>query len=252
MPEPQIENRYPGCVAMKLHLKPYGDEALPSMLARFRRAPAATCADMFRISLTITFGGQQEIDIPRGQRLGLPGGRATFGIRRGQLKLALQNCTMPLEKVELADDFQVSETVERQTSRSAKVQGTLALDKRSIGTESTEGRTEKRLEKVFQVKKTGSESFPAWTFEADEAHNLLEGTLREQLLGLLSVALPSYEINAVFTVRGEDIQITWGQIGGTENIHRNKLAIIERGIVLRYLRPLIQDSPICEWRESYG
>lgn len=248
MSEPQAENRYPGCVAMKLHLKPNGDKPLPSMLARFRRTPSATCADNIGVSLTITFGGQQEIDIPKGQMLFLPGGRATFGIRRGQLKLSLKNCTIPLEKVALVNDFKLSETVERQTSHSAKVQGALAWDKRSIGTEATQGKTEKRSVEAFQVKKTGAEDSPTWTFEANEAHLLLEGMLKEQLLGLLSVAAPSCEINATFTVRGEDIRLTWGQLGGTQNIHRNKLAVIERSIVLRYLKPLIESAPLCGWR----
>ncbi|MEO0541496.1 MAG: hypothetical protein AAFZ80_11615 [Cyanobacteria bacterium P01_A01_bin.105] len=207
MSEPQSNNRYPGCVAVKLHLKP--NEESPSSSNRFRwpRIKASTHAETVRVSLSMTFGDQTAIDIPRGQQLGLPGGRMTFGIRRGQLKLTLQNCTMPLEKVELVDSIQIS-----------------------------------------QVKTTGSEECPIWIFESNEARSLLEGTLKEQLLGVLSVTTPPYEITAVFTVQGEDIQLSPGQLGGTQNIHRNKLAIIERGIVMKYLKPLVEAAPLCEWK----
>ena len=57
------------------------------------------------LSLTITFSGEQEIEIPGGKRLGLPGGRASFGIRRGRLQLTLQDCTLPLKDTGLANPF---------------------------------------------------------------------------------------------------------------------------------------------------
>ncbi|MEO1592499.1 MAG: hypothetical protein AAFU71_14595 [Cyanobacteria bacterium J06632_22] len=203
---------------MKLHLQPTKDEAPPSVIARFRRA--RNIRTDVNVSLTITFSGQQAIDIPKGKRLGLTGGQTTFGIRRGQLKLALQNCTMPPDQI-------------------------------SLGTAGIQGGSKQPSTDLFHVQNTSAEESPTWTFEANKAHRLIEGTLKEQLLGLLSVATSPYDISATFTVEGEDIQLDWGQLRGAQNIHRNKLAMIERGIVLRYLKPLLETAPLCEWRGSH-
>jgi len=59
-------------------------------------------------------------------------------------------------------------------------------------------------------------------------------------------------MSATFTARGEDIRITWGKLGLTQDIHRNKLAVIERAIALRYLKPLVEAEPICQGRWKYG
>lgn len=233
---------------MKLHLKAPMSPAPRPFLGLGK---ATTQPKEVDLSLTINFSGEQQVEVPGGKRLGLPGGQATFGIRRGQLRLTFQNCALPLEKVALSKPFKVSMEIERQKNRSSEIQAAAALDTRNIGAKFTEGSAEKANVEVFQVKKVGSEDKPSWIFESYEDRHL-EGTLAEKLLGILCIHGLPCEMTADFTVRGEDIQITWGKLALTKDIHRNKLAVIERAIVLRYLKPLVEASPICQGRWQHG
>jgi len=257
IPEPQVESKFPDCVAMKLHLKTRAEPLEPSpftvsALVSPGRAEVATHPKELDLSLTINFGGEQEIEVPGGNRLGLPGGRATFGVRRGQLRFTLQNCKLPLEKIALSKPFKVSIVVEKEKTRSNEIQASTGLDSRSVVGKVGEGSSEKTTDEVYQVKKVGSEEQPAWVFEAYGNCTVLEGMLPETLLGTLKIAAQPCEITAGFTVRGDDIQITWGKIGGVENITRNKLAVIERFIALRHIKPLIEAEPICQGGWKYG
>jgi len=162
IPEPQVESRFPDCVAMKLHLRAIA----PPQPAGFIQPGVATQPKDIDLSLTVNFSGEQEIEVPGGKRLGLPGGRATFGVRRGELRFTLHNCNLPLEKISLSKPFKVSIEVERQQSRSSELQAGVSLDNRSVGANVTQGSAEKMMMEVFQVKKVGSEEHPAWIFEA--------------------------------------------------------------------------------------
>lgn len=248
--EPQVESKFPDCVVMKLHL----EEKAPKISPVFRvsNTGVASRPEELDLSLTINFSGEQEIEVPGGKRLGLPGGRATFGVKRGQLRFVFQNCKLPLEKTALSKPFNVSIGVERQKTRSSEIHAEAALDNRSIGASASEGLTETATVEVFQVKKIGSEDKPAWIFEAYGDRTLLEGMLVETLLGTIQIDESPCEITADFTVRGEDVLITWGQVGSVKNIHRNKLALIERAIALRYIKPMVEAAPICQGRWIHG
>ncbi|MBD2067346.1 hypothetical protein H6F93_07355 [Leptolyngbya sp. FACHB-671] len=250
--ELQVSSRFPDCVVMKLHLQESPDTSKTSSLLTSGNTKIATHPREIDLSLTINFSGEQEIEIPGGTRLGLLGGRATFGVRRGQLRFLFQNCKLPLEKIALSKPFKVSIEVEKQRTKSNEIQAGVALDTRNVGAKATEGLAEKVTVEVFQVKKIGSEDKPAWVFEAHGDRIVLEGTLKETLLGILQIADLPCEINADFTVRGDDVEITWGQIGQVKNINRNKLALIERAIALRYLKPMVEASPICQGRWQHG
>ena len=250
-PTPQVESKFPDCVAMKLHLQTKSEPPEASPLFRLSKAQGTTHLKEFDLSLTINFSGEQEIVVPGGTRLGLPGGRATFGVKRGQLRFVLQNCKLPLEKTAFLNPLKVSIGVERQTNRSNEIQAGAAPSAPSIGAKATEGSTEKSTVEVFQVKKTGSEDRPAWVFEAYADRTILEGALTETLLGTFQIDEIPCEITADLIVRGDDVQITWGKIGQVENIYRNKLAVIERAIALRYIKPMVE-SPICQGRWRHG
>ncbi|MBD1995091.1 hypothetical protein H6G00_00415 [Leptolyngbya sp. FACHB-541] len=237
---------------MKLHLQVKCPSPKTSFLPQLGKTEVATPSNELDLGLTISFSGEQEIDVPGGRRLGLPGGRAAFGIKRGQLRFVLQNCKLPLEETALLKPFKVSIEVEKQRTKSNEVQAGAALDSRSIGAKATEGSAEKITVEVFQVKKIGSEAKPAWIFEAYGDRTVLEGMLRETLLGTLQIDKLPCEIAADFTVRGEDVQLTWGQIGLAKDIHRNKLALLERAIALRYIKPMVESAPICQGRWRHG
>ena len=250
-PEPQVESKFPDCVAMKLHVQAKSEVSKDSVLVGLSKAQVTTHPQEFDLGLTINFSGEQEFIVPGGTRLGLPGGRATFGVRRGQLRFVLQNCKLPLEKTILSQPFKVSIAVERQKTKANELQAGAASNAPSIGAKAADGSTEKITVEVFQVKKTGSEDRPAWVFEAYGDRTILEGMLTETSLGTLQINELPCEIAANFTVRGEDIQITWGQIGQVKNINRNKLAVIERAIALQYIKPMVELAPICQGRWSH-
>ncbi|MEO1146526.1 MAG: hypothetical protein AAFY26_13150 [Cyanobacteria bacterium J06638_22] len=234
---------------MKLHLEAIAQPTPAGFAAS--TLPVSSPTDI-NLSLTVNFGGEQEIKVPGGKRLGLPGGRARFGISRGELRFVLKNCNLPLEKIALSKPFKVSIEVERQQSRSSQIQASAALDSRNIGVKRAEGATETVTLEVFQVKKVGSEEQPAWIFEAYGDRTILDGMFQEELLGTLCITEAPCEMSTTFTARGEDIRITWGKLGMTADIHRNKLAMIERAIALRYLKPLVESEPICQGRWQRG
>ncbi|MDA0673151.1 MAG: hypothetical protein O3C67_05525 [Cyanobacteria bacterium] len=246
--EPEITSRFPDCVAMKLHLTAPAPVPKPSPLSRLVTTEVAAPPQTVDLSLTISFSGEQEVEVPAGRKLGLPDGRATFGIRRGQLRFEFGNCKLPLEKTALLKPFNVSMTVEQQQTRASEVQAGIKPSERSLSAKHTEGMAEKVTVDVFQVKKLGSEENPAWVFDAYGERNVLDGLLKETLLGALNIDCLPCTLTASFTARGEDIRITWGEVGLTKNIHRNKLAVIERAIVLHYLKPLLESQPLCQGR----
>ena len=258
IPEPQVESRFPDCVVMKLHLKASADDSRASPRLGFAETEiatrlVATHPQELDLSLTISFSGEQEIEVPGGKRLGLPGGRATFGIKRGELRFVLKNCKLPLEKIALSKPFKVLIEVERQQTKSSELQVSAVPDSKSMSAKAAAGSAEKTTVEVFQVKKIGSENNPAWVFEAyGNDYVVLEGLLKEARLGVLQVIALPCEMIADFKVRGEDIHLTWGQMGRVKNIHRNTFALIERGIALRYIKPLVESSSLCAARWQHG
>ncbi|MEP0911807.1 hypothetical protein NDI45_12875 [Leptolyngbya sp. GB1-A1] len=237
---------------MKLHLNA-GAEAsqAPSLLSMLGRILGKTQAKAslkeMNLSLTITFG-EQEIEPSGLKRLG---GQVAFGVRKGQLRLILNNCKLPIEKTPSQNPLPESIDVERQKTKGNEIQAEAGLDSRKIGAKASEGLSEKTTTRVFQIKKKGDDGTPAWVFET-YSDNILEGTLQERLLGVLHIAEHPCEMTATFTVRGEDIRITWGKLGLVNDIHRNKLAVIERAIALRCIKSMVESTPICQGRWRHG
>lgn len=249
--QPNVENRFPDCVAMKLHCQAKTETPQTSPLIGVSPTTATADPKEIDFSLTIVFGGEQEIEVPGGKRLGLPGGRAKFGIKRGKLRFNLEKCKLPLEKITLSNPLKPSILVERQNTRSGELQAGIAATS-SLGIKGTQGVTEKATQEFFQVKKVGSEEKPSWIFEAYDARTVLEGTLTEALLGTLEINEFPCAVTADFTAQGDDIRLTGGQIGQAKDIHRNKLAQIERAIALRYIKQIVEAAPICQGRWRHG
>lgn len=262
LPEPDIENRFPDCVAMKLHfdwVQPKQKGALSSILSKLT-GQASEDSEPFEINmyLTINFNGEQEIEVPGARALGISGGKATFGIQRGKLLLHLTGCKMLLEAVTLNAPLKVSIAAETQQEKASE--GKLGFsvsvtDKPSLRAEGIlGGRTvQKMATEVWQVQKTGGEQQPGWIFAVETGDPTLRGLLALEKLGSLQVDEQSKtcKVEATFTVRGEDIVLTWGQMGWTSNIVRNKLALIERAIALRYIAPQLEPA-LSEVKWQYG
>lgn len=258
--KPFVSSRFPDCAVMKLHL----NRSIPKLnlanlasrfinkFTRLFRTQDLNSSQDIDLSLTIGFSGEQEIEIPAGRALGLSNGKATFGIRRGELRFELGNCILPLEKTALLKPLIVSVAVEQQQTRTSEVQAGMNLVDRNVSATRTQGQAEKVTVDVFQVKKIGSEENPAWVFDAYGKHAVLEGLLKEKLLGSLTIDDLPCTLTATFTARGEDIRITWGELGMTRNIHRNKLAAIERAIALKHIKNKLGEKPLCKGSWHHG
>lgn len=227
LPEPQIINRFPDCVALKMHFELDEAPTLYSSAPFVTPTPDTENGNNGRpkvaISLTIQFSGEQEFDVPSIIKSFVPAGKATFGIRRCELKCELTGCKLPLEEVVLKDTFQVAFTVEVQKEQSSESQTGLSLggtvgDKPggtatgTLGYKQTEKENEKLTFEAFQVHKSGSEEHPIWVFEVKTGYPILKGLLTKRKLGTLSLSkedpLPKASVRAVLSARPADIYIT--------------------------------------------
>jgi hypothetical protein len=241
------------------------------------------------MSLTINFGGEQAIDIPGARVLGIPSGQATFGVKRCELRFTLMRCQLPLDKVTLIAPLKRSVAVETQRERATETQvgATLGgtVGEKPSGTGSgTLGfkQGDKTVEKVtterWQIHYIGSEEAPMWVFEVKNCDTILRGALTREQLGTVLLdsgvqqremslqsevqpgAIPSLPLaqktpsalKAIVTVRAEDVRLTWGKLGWTPNITRNRLALIERAIALKHIGPQLNNSTLSTTGWQYG
>jgi hypothetical protein len=117
---------------------------------------------------------------------------------------------------------------------------------------------------LFQQDILNLDGWPLlWSFLSTSLHpelsgDLLQLTLKATLTALayavcgtfFSIILGSIG-EYTFTVRGEDVRLR-GKIRNVENIHQNIFAAIEVAIALRYIKPIVESSPICEGRWQHG
>lgn len=251
LPDPITKNYFPDCVSLKLHFES-DDEAKKGILSN-----VFTSSDKEQnyiiLSLTIVLNKEQEIEIHMPQvvkALGMKDGKAKFGIREGKLSIAFSNCKILLETIELGQPFKiyidVEETQEKsaESSITAKIpKPTLSVDRKQINKESL-----KSQERRFQISNSGSEALHSWKFEVKDNAPCLVGTLKKKALGKIEYDADFFSIKACFTAQEEGVRLTGGQIGLTKNISRNRLALIERAIALRYIAPrLLPSMSMVKW-----
>jgi hypothetical protein len=176
---PNCKNFYPNCVSLKLHVE-VGQVGTERVLQ----------SENFLISLSIVFGGEQEIKFPGVSKVGFLKGRLTFGLRKGQLKLSLDGCQLPLEKVHLEKPLKISleQDIEQEVSGETEIGVSIIPASKpngngQIGIKGSRKRVEKFRVEVFQVRKVGSEEMPAWIFEASPSESTLQGSLKRETLG---------------------------------------------------------------------
>lgn len=229
--QPSCKNFYPNCVSLKLHVDS-GESGAGKALENRR----------FLINLTIVFGEEQEIEFPGIFKSGFLKGKLTFGLRKGWLKLSLDGCCLPLENVHLEKPLKIflEQEIEQEISGEAEIGASIIPtsnpdNSSRIGIKGSRKRVEKFRFDLFQIRKVGSEQMPTWIFEALPPEPTLQGSLKSKTLGEFIFLDKASRIEAVFCSRAEDIRITWGEIGSTKNISRNKIALIERAIAMKYL-----------------
>ncbi|MFG6100555.1 hypothetical protein SPB21_35280 [Leptothoe sp. ISB3NOV94-8A] len=204
------------------------------------------------ISLTVIFNKVQEIPIPAGKRLGFKEGKAVFGIKRGTLKLFLNNCIMPLEKIKLATFLDKTVEVENTTSREASTSAGVSETgfNSSMTGKMTISKTWKSDEP--QITFAGPETSPTWIFEVQgQEDDLLVDDKQKEPLGILETLSLPCKLKATFNVKSEDVHMVDGSLFGAKEIIRNKFAIIERLLAKRYIKPEIESAPFSEITWDY-
>jgi hypothetical protein len=231
-PEPtpaEPENKCPDCVFMKFAGKPVEE-----------RQWGQRVLEQIELYVTLNFNEQWEK---------LPGGRIKFGIRAGELRLTLKNGKIPYENREWNDTFDLSISKERQTREAEKKKGSGKASAASGGElkaettaslENTAETTDKFQFSVAQVTTKGLEEEPGWVFEEKTGEQVLKGTISNQKLAAVAVNGKPCTIKATFGVSECDIYVSGGEGLWRSDISRNKKAVIERLIILNFLKSKIK------------
>lgn len=197
--------------------------------------------------LTINFNEQCEP---------LVGGSVRFGLTGGELKLRLENGSIPYEFRELSGSLKLSPHQKGQDPQDNQAQNIVESSviqsqdniSEKRGTELTEDKTNPPQLVAFQVTTKGSQQNPAWVFEVETGEPILKGSINNvKLATLKAIALPCY-IEATFEVSLQDVYLTQTQGLWSPNISRNQLAVLERGIaqllLKRKLKPYLSRQQI--------
>ena len=239
--KPITINRYPSCVFFKLKgdilTSSHGQHGnqLPSVLANDYLEQEHYC-DSICLRLTIRFG-REHIKVACGS--------IWVGLKRGELKLKLANAIMPIEKQGLTANFESEITLEVQQENSNQIEGGTSISANTSLTAKAGGirkKSTKATYKTYSVWTGGTECDPFWIFEAKTHESILNGQISNVLLGdvLLSTTQP-FTITATFLVRGhQDIFLADAEGLWDKNIGRNKLAILERELFLRFIAPKLK------------
>lgn len=231
MGELQAENRFTDCLCMKLHSTPVQSEG--ATFLELPHSSGVAIKGQVVLKLTLRFSKQE---------IKTPGGQVWFGLRRGELRLKLKNGKIPLEKMGLANLFEVEIEVEEQLEKGQESEGTLAVSP-NMKLKSASKTITKAKHKVRQVSNRGSEKEPVWEFEVKAGTDpYLNGVLQEECLGTVEVNGATCIIEATFVVRGQgDIHLLDSTgLFAAKNLSRNKTALLTREFFLRFIAPKLQ------------
>jgi hypothetical protein len=233
--QPEYENIFCNLVFVKLILEPkinaQKQEKEPQL--SMSSSPLEVT-----IELTIRFG-LQEIEFPWGT--------ISFGLRRGKLKMKLENGKMPIEKMgkDFVTPYQIEVVREVQNEKGYK--GTVS-EKPSA--EASYKTTEKETCKEYPVYTEGPEEKPIWIFSPESQKKVLFGQLTKGSLGIIDITDTERpcEVEATFEIRGaEDLYITdYASLDRkirVNDISRNKIAVILRKLLLDVILKKVQLQP---------
>ncbi|MEM9273804.1 MAG: hypothetical protein AAGA80_12675 [Cyanobacteria bacterium P01_F01_bin.143] len=212
------DNRFPNCVRMELEIKPIDD-------------------DSFDLVANIRFG---EHTIRTNSY-----GEATFGFRKGKLKVELDQGEIPLKNIKLDKRFQTEIEIEFKQQEGKEKQFGGNVGWRAGGSAAskktkTEGQEFKYKE--YQVRTEGGNADPCWIFEA-KYQEFLEGLLQDTELAIVDVTEKPCRLVAIFNIEAiEDICLTNGKLLGIKNITKKRLAIVERWIANYWIENLLQNQ----------
>jgi hypothetical protein len=204
--------------------------------------PKSSVINQLDLYLTINFNEQWQNII---------GGRVKLGLKGGELRLKLHNCTMPYETRGLTGSLAFSIEKTRQEQAGRKTQSgvkaelsnvavvpagaAIAEVKASAGTEQTQEITDEFQFTTCQITTKGSEENPAWAFAVKTGEPVLKGLLNQTSLGILKIKAKPCRVEATFEVSKRDVYLTDAEGLWSPNISRNKRAVLERMIALHLL-----------------
>lgn len=223
-------NQFPDCVFMKLHTLTQ-PEALPPILISASKQQNTTTKNI-DLKLTIRFG-EQEIKAP--------GGCVRFGLKRGNLKLGLENCKIPLETMGLIARFEneIELEVQQENGKEAEVHAAAASSMKFKGTNKKSTKSKYR---TCQCHTQGTEIEPVWVFQAKTEEPILKGQITEERLGKVEIITKPCAVKAKFEVRGQrDLYLSESEgLFGAKNLSRNRTALFTRHFFLQFIESKLQ------------
>jgi hypothetical protein len=223
------ENRCPDCLYLKLEGKTVGKQGL--------FAPIQNRIDF---DLDINFNEQWEQ---------MPGGRIKFGLTGGELRLKLENGSIPYELRELKSKFELAIPKERQqqASQDSKEAAEASLEanplkiaktaiKGLLERKFTAGTTDKFQFISAQVTTKGEPENPAWVFQNQTGESVLKGSLTAAKLGTMEVGGKPCRVEATFEVSLREVKLTDAEGLWSPDISDERKAAIERGLAKLLLK----------------
>ncbi|AFY68798.1 hypothetical protein Pse7367_0488 [Thalassoporum mexicanum PCC 7367] len=215
--DPDDIDRFPSCVSMRLHC-----DAIESEKEGF---------DRLDLQLTIRFGEHTEEIL---------GGTVTIALKRGDLKLKIEDGRVPLDDLQLTAEFEEYIEYEEAQEIGTEVKGSVSAKDVGIEAKETGKRSRKSQSKYYQVHTAGTETEPIWRF-IDQTGKYLHRMLKKTTIGIVHAESNPCQIAARFTVSGVgDIYLVKASGLWPKNISRNKFAQLERFLVGLILQEKLQ------------
>lgn len=223
------DNRFPNCLRMELRISPIDQEE----------------AEHIDLILDIHFGEHQE-EIHYGS------GNVTFGLKRGVLKIKLTKGKVPLKNIKLKNVFQTVVEKEIQEEWGRESQSGVQVELKNQGFNAGLKQAGKKSEKVntqeYQVNFGGGKlDEPRWIFEVKTGRDILEGLLQNTELATIKIesneSKPCLIVATFEAEKPEDICVTNGELFGSKNITKKRIAVIERKLVRLFLDEVLNQKP---------
>ncbi len=218
----QPENRCPDCLFLDIDIE-REDEYTSSQVV---------------LKLTLNFNERWEK---------VPFGRVKFGLRGGELRLLLNNGSIPYSHRNLNPEFQifVPKEVSRIQGNELQESSEASLSVKAVNAKANSSRkeslgsTEKIVYNSYQVSSKGDESSPAWVFSLKNNDNSVLTGLLNCKLCTVNILDDPCTLEATFHVSKRDIRITDTDGIWPSSTINNQRAIIEREIFFALIKDYI-------------
>lgn len=226
---PISENRFPDCVRMELEVVP----VLPENPLELK----APVAKQVELVLDIRFGEHLEP---------LDNGSVTFGLKRGELRIKLDNGSVPLRNIKLSNLFSIAieKQLQQEDSTERQESGNITLNPGATISSKQSNKNAATLKlQDYQVNTRGTAEEPIWIFETKVDNQLLQGLLQAVNLATVNLTARCLYLEATFTASiPKDIQIVDANWLWTKKITKKKTAVIEKAMVRHLLEKVINQK----------